>query len=211
MDQTEFLTLVFIHFLAIASPGPNVIATMSNAVTFGLYAGVMTALGVSIGNLFHIGLGIFGVNALIDTHPKAAIVIALLGIGYLGYIGYKRIRSAQAGMKAGKLVEVADRANKKFLFDGVVINITNAKGAMFFIMAFSTLISPANPIEVKLFYGAWMAVVNFLFLSSLAWLFRKDGISAKLNAKVETIDILGGYAFIGVAALLLLSLINNGL
>lgn len=209
MNQTEFLTLAVVHFLAIASPGPNVIATMSNAVTFGLYAGVMTALGVSIGNLFHIALGIFGVNALVDTHPKIAIVIALIGISYLAYIGYKRVRTSRPEMNMGKLDEVTRRPNKKFLFDGVIINITNAKGAMFFIMVFSSLISSKNAIEIKVFYGVWMAVVNFLFLSVLAWLFRKDGITAKLNASVGTINLLGGYTFIGVAAVLLLSLVSQ--
>ncbi len=209
MDQSEFLALAVIHFLAIASPGPNVIATMSNAVTFGLYAGVMTALGVAIGNLFHIALGIFGVNALVDTHPKSAIIIALFGIFYLAYIGYNRVRTSRGETKMGNLTEVTHRSNGKFLLDGVVINVTNIKGAMFFLMVFSTLISPQNPIGIMMFYGIWMAAINFLFLSALAWIFRKDGISAKLNASVGTIEVISGYALIGVAAMLLLSLVTK--
>ena len=209
MDQSEFFTLAVIHFLAIASPGPNVIATMSNAVTFGLYAGVMTALGVAIGNLFHIALGVFGVSALVDTHPKSAIIIALFGISYLAYIGYNRVRTSRAEIKMGNLTEATHRSNGKFLLDGVVINVTNIKGAIFFLMVFSTLISPQNPIGIMMFYGIWMAAVNFLFLSALAWVFRKDGISAKLNASVGTIDIISGYALIGVAAMLLLSLVTK--
>ena len=207
MDQSEFFTLAVVHFLAIASPGPNVVATMANAFTFGLYAGVMTALGVAIGNLFHIALGIFGVSALVDTHPKSAIIIALFGISYLAYMGYNRVRTSRDQIKMGNFTEVPHRSNGKFLLDGVVINVTNIKGALFFVMAFSTLISPQNPVGIMMFYGIWMAVVNFVFLSALAWIFRKDGISAKLNASVGTINIISGYALISVATMLLLSLV----
>lgn len=73
----EFVTLAVIHFLAIASPGPNVIAAITNAFTHGLRAGVLTSLGIATGNLFHIALGIFGVTVLI-TYPELSVLISLL-------------------------------------------------------------------------------------------------------------------------------------
>lgn len=66
----EFVTPAVIHFLAIASLGPNVIAAITNAFAHGLGAGVLTSLGIATGNLFHIALGIFGVAVLINTFPS---------------------------------------------------------------------------------------------------------------------------------------------
>ena len=198
----EFITLAIVHFLAIASPGPNVIAAITNAFTYGLRAGVLTSLGIATGNLFHIALGIFGITVLISTYPELGVLISVLGISYLAYMGVTRIRKGFRQKTEINLISGEGRSENFFL-SGIIINITNLKGGLFFLMAFSSLISLSNPLGVKIFYGFWMAAVNFLFLSGLAWIFRKRNLTGQSFAHESTINIIGGGAYIIVAFALL--------
>ena len=61
------IVLAAVHLLAVASPGPNVIASITNSITHSGRAGVLTSLGIAIGNIFHIALGILGIAVLMDT------------------------------------------------------------------------------------------------------------------------------------------------
>lgn len=204
----EFVTLTVIHFLAIASPGPNVIAAITNAFTHGLRAGVLTSLGIATGNLFHIALGIFGVTVLISTYPELGVLISLLGISYLTYMGIMKIRKGFR-QKTDTNLMACDGSSENFFLSGIIINITNIKGGLFFLMAFSSLISLSNPLGVKIFYGFWMATVNFLFLSSLAWLFRKRNLTSQNFVYESAVNIIGGAAYLIVAFALLFPLLKT--
>lgn len=48
-----------------------------------------------------------------------------------------------------------DGSSENFFLSGIIINITNLKGDMFFLMAFSSLISLSNLLGAKIFYGFW--------------------------------------------------------
>lgn len=204
----EFVTLAIIHFLAIASPGPNVISAITNAFTYGLRAGVLTSLGIATGNLFHIALGIFGVTVLINTYPELGVSISLLGVSYLMYMGIARIRKGFQRRTSTNLIADGGRSENFFL-SGIIINVTNLKGALFFLMAFSLLISPSNPLGVKVFYGFWMAAVNFLFLSSLAWLCRKRNLDSQSSKYENTVNMAAGGAYLVVAFVLLFPLLKT--
>lgn len=208
VPMNEFMALAVVHFLAIASPGPNVIASITNSIVYGLRAGVLTSLGIAIGNFFHIGLGIFGVTVLITHYPQIGIFISTAGVLYLTYLGVIKIRKGLKHKKGTELLADADRSENFFL-SGVMINITNLKGALFFLMAFSTLIPPSQILGVKIFYGLWMAVVNFLFLSCLAWLFRNRKSAGNGFSHESSINIIGGAAYLVVALLILYSALQT--
>ena len=197
----EFMTLAVVHFVVIASPGPNIIASITNAVTHSVRAGVLTSLGVAIGNIFHIALGILGIAVLIDTYPEIGIFITSLGIAYLAYLGVVKIRTGLRQQNSISLL-AASKVAENFVISGIVINITNVKAVIFFLMAFSTLIPISHSLGVKLFYGFWMASVNFLFLSSLAWLFGRGKLTKHKFTRESTLNIIGGAAYLIVAALL---------
>ena len=197
----EFITLAVVHFVVIASPGPNIIASITNAVTHSVRAGVLTSLGVAIGNIFHIALGILGIAVLIDTYPEIGIFITSLGIAYLAYLGVVKVRTGLKQQNSTSLL-AASKVAENFLISGIVINITNVKAVIFFLMAFSTLIPISHSLGVKLFYGFWMASVNFLFLASLAWLFGRGKLTKHKFTRESTLNIIGGTAYLIVAVLL---------
>ncbi|HWR80315.1 MAG TPA: LysE family transporter, partial [Pseudomonas sp.] len=54
MYWAEFLTVAFVHLLAVASPGPDFAIVVRESVTHGRTAGTWTALGVGAGILVHV-------------------------------------------------------------------------------------------------------------------------------------------------------------
>ena len=204
----EFLVLATVHLLAVASPGPNVIASITNSVTHSVRAGVLTSLGIAIGNIFHIALGILGVTVLMNTYPGIGIFVSSLGIAYLAYLGVVKIRTGLMQQNSTSLL-AASKVSENFVISGIVINITSVKAVVFFLMVFSTLIPISQSLGVKLFYGFWMASVNFLFLSGLAWLFGRSKLTQHKFTRASTINIIGGAAYLIVAALILHSTVST--
>lgn len=212
MDWNEFTTLAIIHIFAIASPGPNVISVMANSVTSGRNAGVLTGLGVSLGNLFHIGIGIAGIGILARHYPTVTNSIALLGVTYLFHMGIHRIKSAtrhlDKEMSNFDTLNHGIRKSKRYIWDGVIINVTNTKGGLFFVAIFSTVISPDQAFQMKVFYGAWMACVNFLFLSALAFFCTHTTIANILERRIELVNYISGIALISVAVMLAINIVG---
>ncbi len=69
--------------LAIASPGPNVLALISTLMSVGRKAGMALALGISFGSLTWALLTAFGLSALLMTYAHALTTIKIIGGIYL--------------------------------------------------------------------------------------------------------------------------------
>jgi threonine/homoserine/homoserine lactone efflux protein len=48
MYLAQFLTVIVIHFLAVASPGPDFLIVTKNNLTAGRKAGIYTTLGIKV-------------------------------------------------------------------------------------------------------------------------------------------------------------------
>ena len=65
-------------------------------------------------------------------------------------MGITRIRKGFRQKTDTNLI-AGDGSSENFFLSGIIINITNLKGGLFFLMAFSSLISLSNPLGVKIF------------------------------------------------------------
>ena len=67
--EMEVITLLFIitSVVIILTPGQDMILVMSRSISQGQKAGIMTALGVSVGLMGHTLLATFGLGALLMT------------------------------------------------------------------------------------------------------------------------------------------------
>jgi threonine/homoserine/homoserine lactone efflux protein len=87
MSYTAFL-------LAIATPGPNVLAIMGMSMSHGRKPGMALGLGVAAGSFSWAVLTVFGLTALIAAYAPLLIAIKIVGGLYLIWLGYKSLRSA---------------------------------------------------------------------------------------------------------------------
>jgi threonine/homoserine/homoserine lactone efflux protein len=120
------------------TPGADVAYTVSRAASQGARAGVVAALGIGAGCLFHVALATLGISAAIAASPLAFSLLKLLGAGYLAWLGAGLLLAARRTLGAGGHADGSAPSGtvqplSRVFRDGVLINATNPKVALFFI------------------------------------------------------------------------------
>jgi threonine/homoserine/homoserine lactone efflux protein len=140
----------------------------------GRRAGVVSALGIAVGCVFHIAAAALGVAVLLQAVPQAYTVVRMVGAAYLVYLGIGLIRRAAAG-EGG--VTVAPASDWVIFQQGVITNVLNPKVALFFLAFLPQFIDPARgpaglqTLGLGLFFDAQGTVVNVM-VACLAGSFR---------------------------------------
>jgi threonine/homoserine/homoserine lactone efflux protein len=83
----EFMTITLIILLSTISPGPDFAIVSRNALRYTQKTGVMTALGVACGTLFHSIYCILGFAIIISRSLLLFNIIKYIGAAYLIYLG----------------------------------------------------------------------------------------------------------------------------
>ncbi|MEP4312808.1 MAG: LysE family translocator, partial [Anderseniella sp.] len=80
--------------LAIASPGPNILAVIGTSMSVGRKSGIALAFGVAGGSFAWAVLTVAGLSALLAAYSSALFVIKVFGGLYLLWLAYKSFKSA---------------------------------------------------------------------------------------------------------------------
>ena len=156
----ELFTVATITILAVVSPGADFAMVTRNSMMLSRRAGVLTAVGISLGVLVHVAYSLLGVGLVISQSAVLFSLIKYLGAGYLVWlgIGMLRTRAHEPGTLA-----VPALSDLGALRRGFLTNATNPKTTLFVVSLFSQVVSPRTPLAVQLGYGAFMS------LAHLAW------------------------------------------
>ncbi|GGD52727.1 LysE family translocator [Lacimicrobium alkaliphilum] len=198
----EFLTIASVHLLAVASPGPDFAVVVRHSVSFGRRIAIITSLGIGIAILLHVAYSMLGIGLLIQTTPWLFNVLSYLAAIYLGYLGIMALKSRPnppdlpRDQKNETVRELSDR--KAFII-GFVTNGLNPKATLFFLSLFAVAISAQTPFEVKLFYGAYLALATTLWFVSLSCLLSTPRIREFLTQQGYWFDRLMGLLLIALA------------
>jgi threonine/homoserine/homoserine lactone efflux protein len=127
----EVITLLFIFssLIIILTPGQDMILVMSQSISHGKKAGIITAFGVSCGLLVHTLLATIGLGSLLMASTWLFDVIKFIGAAYLIYIGYQLLLSTNPKLSIKTLPKVS---YKKMFMQGAFTNIMNPKIAIFY-------------------------------------------------------------------------------
>ena len=185
------------------APGPDVMYLLAKSLSDGAKSGVALAGGLSSGVVFHTGLVIFGVAALIQSSPAALSALKYGGAAYLLYLAWGAFRD-----KSELRIGSTDAAkNLLSLYRrGVLMNVLNPKVLLFFLAFLPQFVSTEDGSAGKqiALLGFLFAVQAFLIFSAVAVcagrlrriILRKKGIGRALN-------IAQGVVLLGIALLLL--------
>ncbi|MEJ2055601.1 MAG: LysE family translocator [Calditrichaceae bacterium] len=114
------------------APGPDFIYVTTRGIADGNKAGILSALGVSVGLLIHTMFAAFGLSAIIQTSRIAYLIIKYAGAAYLIFIGIKAIiTKSEAKSSALPLLNKKSKIFKQ----AVLTNVFNPKAIVTF-MAF---------------------------------------------------------------------------
>lgn len=193
----EFLTIALVDFLAVLSPGPAFALIVRNSLKYSQKTVFFTSLGLGLGILVQVINAVIGIGLLVSQSGAAFNVIKFIGAGYLVYIGYKSLTDKLHSLDSG-ISKHDDLSKLKALRMGFITNVTNPKALVFFLSLFTLVVSNSTPIEVKLFYGLVMSLIEFLWFALLGTIIAHKFIKQKIGRFQLYVEKLMGIILIAL-------------
>jgi threonine/homoserine/homoserine lactone efflux protein len=159
-----FATTVFVIN---ATPGVDMMLTLSRTLRHGVRGGLAAAAGIMAGCVVHALAAALGLAALIAASAAAFTVVKWAGAAYLLWLAYGMLRSALAADVQTAAPQLAESPGVGALFrQGVLTNVLNPKIALFFLALLPQFIDAdaSQKTLAFLFLGAWFVVQGGVFL-----------------------------------------------
>lgn len=162
------ITVGLLHLLALISPGPDFILCARNSLAYSRKMGLWTALGFSGGIAVHMTYCIAGIAVIISQSIILFNIMKWLGALYLIHIGIQswRAKSTTIHIDAHKHKHMISAFQAVKM--GFLTNALNPKATLFFLSAFTLIISPSTPLWIQLAIGVWCVVQTFLWFGFVA-------------------------------------------
>src|ERR671937_3098831 len=172
----ELAAFLGISAVVIATPGQDTALTIRNTLAGGRGVGIVTAVGVSIGQATWTVATAVGVGAVLVASEPAFLALRLAGSAYLVFLGLQALYGAvrSRGRAAGRLVPPRRAvAPATALRQGLVSNLGNPK-----MLAFFTSLLPQFARSVS-----GLLVLGLTFCSmTLTWLVAYSFVVARAGA-----------------------------
>lgn len=135
--------------LAIASPGPNILAVIGTSMSVGRPSGIALAFGVAAGSFTWAVFTVIGLSALLSIYASALLVIKIFGGLFLLWLAYKSFKSAASkhDIEAKELAG-GKRSSFGYMTRGYIIQMTNPKAVLAWIAIISLGLSDGAPLWV---------------------------------------------------------------
>jgi len=173
---SEFLTIAVIHFLAVASPGPDFAVTLRESISHGRLAGLWTSFGIGMGIFVHVAYCILGLGIVISQSILLFNAIKYLGAAYLIYIGISALKSKPKEKIVEQNTSIEKPSAYRSFCIGFITNALNPKATLFFLAVFSVTVSASTPVLIKVGYGLWMAFATAVWFSFLTFIFSNGRV-----------------------------------
>ena len=134
------------------TPGRDTMYILGRSLTGGLQAGVASALGISVGSIFHTLAAAAGLSVLLATSPLAFTAVKLCGAAYLLFLGARLLFTRSTASTAPEPETAPAGAGTRAAFgQGILTNVLNPKVALFFLAFLPQFITPASPSKTLAF------------------------------------------------------------
>lgn len=115
------------------TPGQDTMFILGRSLTGGLRSGVASALGISVGSLFHTVMAAAGLSALLAASPMAFLIVRIVGAVYLVYLGARLLLTRDHQSTALEAAPAEAGSAWSAFRQGILTNILNPKVALFFL------------------------------------------------------------------------------
>ena len=186
-----------------ATPGVDLVFTVSRTLQHGVRTGLAGAAGISAGCVVHALAAAFGLAALLAVSTTAFAVLKGIGAAYLVWLAVGMLRSALqpagATTTAGTIAPVP---LGRVFRQGLLTNVLNPKVALFFLAFLPQFIDADAPHKTLAFLalGVWFVLQSALFLVALVVLTARLRHLGRGSANPgRWLNGLGGVLFLGLA------------
>ncbi|EGF31129.1 putative homoserine/homoserine lactone efflux protein [Oxalobacteraceae bacterium IMCC9480] len=193
----------------VATPGPAVLMSMSNAVRFGVRRALVSALGSITAVCIVMTVCAIGLGAALATSEKIFSAIKWFGVIYLVWLGFKMFRSRESGFGDG--ADGADGATmpppaKSFTglyLQGFLVGASNPKALLFFTAFFPQFLNPAQAqLPQFLILGTTFICCELFGLMTYASFAARIAPWLRAPGRARRFNQVTGAAFVGAGALL---------
>jgi threonine/homoserine/homoserine lactone efflux protein len=140
-DPSRLALFVGAALLLLVVPGPSVLYIVTQSVSHGRRAGIVSVAGITTGTLVHIAAATVGLSALLASSALAFDVVKYLGAAYLIAVGIRRL----AGWERESGQRARDTRDLGRLYrQGIVVNTLNPKTALFFLAFLPQFVDPGR-------------------------------------------------------------------
>jgi threonine/homoserine/homoserine lactone efflux protein len=181
------------------TPGPDLLYILGRSVSQGRPAGVVSALGIGAGIVFHVLAAALGLSALLLALPMGYDVVRWVGAAYLVFLGVRALRSRGSSLEVQELAATSPR---RIFLQGVLTNVLNPKVALFFLAFLPQFAEPARgPLAPQLLLLGSIFAVNAtlvclvfaLFAARLGeWLRTRYGVARLLDRATGSLFVALG-------------------
>lgn len=172
--MSEFLLIVGAHLLAVMSPGPDFVMITTRTLQSGKKAGILVALGLGIGILWHSIFALFGLSYIIERSIVVFTIIKIIGSLYLIWMAWHLLQSKKTQTEEVISTHKQHISAWQNIKTGFLTNILNPKASLFFLAVFSQVVSPSTSLFIKSLYASEMVIMTIIWFSLVAWTVDKQ-------------------------------------
>ena len=164
-------TLIFIHFCALITPGPDFFLVSQTAISRSRKEAVLVVLGICLGAMLWSLLALMGLNIIFEKMAWLKQGLLIAGGLYLCWLGFQMLRSAFSKNNQMITPVILPQLAYLFFMKGLLTNLSNPKAVIYFGSVFSLFL--ANPlfdqhhsllfIIIAIETLLWFLVVAFVF------------------------------------------------
>lgn len=197
IDSTNFALFVAASWALIIAPGPDMLYVITRGMSQGRKAGLLSALGVTLGILVHTVFAALGLAVLLQTSALLFLTVKYIGALYLLYLGLKALKD-----KSSFAPFKQQAADFRFIFwQGVLSNVLNPKVALFFLAFLPQFVNrTSGHVALQMVtLGLLFAFFGIIFLSLVAYF--SGGLGGWLASRTRlagALRWLTGGVFIGL-------------
>ncbi len=173
IESSQLIMFVLASFLLCLAPGPDNIYVLTQGITKGKKAAIITTLGLVTGLIVHTSAAAFGISVIFQTSQVAFDIVKYLGAIYLLYIAYKIFKHRNEPLDLD--VKSSKQQMKSLYFKGFIMNVLNPKVSIFF-LAFLPQFVDTNVPNVSM----QVILLGFIFMVITIVVFSTIGILGNL-------------------------------
>ena len=179
-------------------PGPDNLFVMSHSALKGWRIGFYITLGLCTGLIVHTVLVAIGVSVIFQTSAIAFNGLKIVGACYLLYLAWLSVQNKELNLGGTD----RDSTNRSYYFTGVIMNLTNPKVALFFLVFLPQFVNTSNDnVTIQIFLLGLLFILSALCVfTSIAYLasFLED-ILKKSKTVNKNLNILAALIYFAVA------------
>ena len=130
----NYLVYFVLYAIAVAVPGPGILAIVARALGSGFRATVPAVAGNTVGDLMLMTLSAFGMAAVARQMGGLFLGVKLAGAAYLIWLGYRCWRAPVAELK------IAPSSAQQGFVAQLLLTLGNPKGLVFFLALMPSVI-----------------------------------------------------------------------